>query len=92
MRHVAWRGGKIRIPIVCEFAQHCDRIAARRVRIVRRVPGVLEYHREGETDVSLINRLNLIHDAENVLVGGCRSSAETLHIFKVRFAGDFDNF
>ena len=53
---------------------------------------MLEYHREGETNVALIDRLNLIYDAENVLVGGCRRSADTLHIFKVCFGGDFDNF
>src|SRR2546421_9136341 len=92
MRHVAWRAGKVSIPYRLEFVEHRDCIAARRVGIVRRVPGVLEYDREGEPDVSLINRLNLIHDTENVVVRGGRRSAEALHVFKVRFGSNFGNF
>src|SRR5258705_11541434 len=64
--YVAARAGKVRVPVIRKFSQHGGRIAARIVRIVRCVPGMLKAHREREANIPFVDSLNLIHDAQDV--------------------------
>src|SRR6184192_3180193 len=91
MRHIAWLARKVCVPIIRKFIQCCDSIAARSVRIVGGRPGVLKYNRKGQSYVSLINSLNCVHDAQDIVVRGARTS-QSRDVFKVSFGGDLNNF
>src|SRR5207253_9229627 len=82
---------RILIPIVRESAKdRAGRSAAGTVRISGR-PGMLISYAESETDVSLINRLNLVHDAEDTVVRR-RGSSQGVCVFQVGFSCDLDYF
>ena len=91
MRHVAWLTRKICVPVIGEFIQRRDGVAVRIVWIVGSRPGVLKDHRESQPNVSLINSLNCVHDAQDIVVRGARTS-QSRNVFKVGFGGDLNNF
>ena len=83
-------GGEVSVPIICKLIQGRNRVS-RIVRVGRNRPGVLEHDGERQPNVSLINRLNLIHDAQDVVVRTCGIAAERRHVIKVRFSRDLDH-
>ena len=64
---VVARIGNVCIPVIRKFIQHPDRVAADGIRIGS-TPGVLKYNRKRQPDIASINRVNLVHDAEDLLV------------------------
>src|SRR5437588_9740191 len=90
MGYVSWMTRKVRVPVIHEFIDGAV-VVRRGVWIVGRVPGVLENDGESHADVSLIDRLHRIHNAEDVVVRR-RRAAERRNIFVVSFSGQLDNF
>src|SRR5438132_6519207 len=90
MRYVALLTRKVCVPVIRKFIQRRHGIAGRIVRIVGSRPGVLKYNRQCQPNVSLINSLYRVHDSEDVIIRGTRSS-QGRDVFKVSLGGDFDN-
>ena len=90
MRYIAWMAGEVGIPVIHKLVQDAL-VIIRAIWIVGCVPGVLENDRESHPDIALINRLHVVHDAQNVIVRrDCASQRRC--IFKVGFSCQLDNF
>src|SRR6185295_5255523 len=88
MRYIVrWRWW-IPIPVIGKGVEHCGgSVATCAVRIGGR-PRMLIGDREGQADVSLIDRGNRIHDAKDVAVGGRRAS-QGIRVFEIRLSCEF---
>src|SRR5207302_8001314 len=90
MRHVAWLTRKVCVPVIREFIERRDGVATGIVWIVGSRPRVLKYNRKCQPNISLVNSLNCVHDSEDVIIRGGRTS-QSRDVFKVGFGGDLNN-
>src|SRR5687767_11385729 len=90
MRHVALRRSKWMID--AERVQQVDHwgLSTSSAVWIGARPGVLDSYGEGQANVALVDGLNAVQNAQDIVVG-CGRAPQRVCIFKVSVGGDLDD-